>query len=91
MADFEHKVLPWVYACGDTTQMIVWRSLAVDSSDQHLARVRDHISEHGLVLMERETFPSDDVLFGRVEKSWLVNAEARQLLLAFSKRGVTND
>lgn len=80
MSKFEVRELPWLYAAGDTVQLIVWRSLIMDPSDRRYAPVADFISEHGLLLQEREVQPSDDHLFGRVEKSYFVNAELRHLL-----------
>jgi hypothetical protein len=81
MSGWEYKKLPFVYAAGNDQQLLVWSSLV--ASDSQLAPVKQYIEDHQLVLMEDEVLPSDQILYGKVRKSWFVIADARNLLMRF--------
>lgn len=59
----------WLIASGDGNRLAVLRSPLVRERDRMYQPVRDHIAEHGLVLLAQGRRPDPEYMFGEVEVS----------------------
>lgn len=72
--------LPFLVAVGNDVLLSVDRSDAMSVTDPKYRPIADHIADHGMVLVERDT-GTDPRMSGRIEKSWYATPTARNLLL----------
>lgn len=73
---------PFLVAVGNDVLLTVDRSAAMSVTDARYQPIARHISEHRMVLLEREVVTDDPHMYGRTEKSWYAVPEARNLLMA---------
>lgn len=71
---------PYLVACGDDSEILVYRSYSVSKGDDAYLPVSEYIREHGLVMVSTETVREDRML-GRVERTHYATPERRNLLM----------
>lgn len=74
-----HK--PFLVAVGNDVLLSVDRSMAMSTTDPRYQPIKDHITDHHMVLLETKRVNDDPQMYGHCEQSWYATPEARNLLM----------